>query len=387
MIIVVNTRLLLKNRLEGIGWFTYETQKRITRDHPEHRFIFLFDRPYDPEFIFSENITPVTLWPPTRHPLLWYLWFEFRVPRILRKYKADLFLSTDGYLSRRTLVPQLPVMHDLNFIHRPGGLPRAISTYYNYFFPRFARIARRIATVSAYSAADIAETFRTDPEKIDIVYSGYNQKYRPVEPASQEETRNKYTGGKRYFLYVGALHPRKNIEGLLKAYDEFKQRPDTPEKLVIVGGEMFKTGPIFRIYNKMKFRREVIFTGRIPDEELRLVLGSALALVFVPFFEGFGLPLIEAMGAGVPVICSNTTSLPEIGGDAALYADPRSPSQIADAMERINRNEELRKDLIVRGNARKEIFTWDRTAALLWQSMEKILSEVHHTEEKRVPGR
>ncbi|MBU6205399.1 MAG: glycosyltransferase family 1 protein, partial [Bacteroidetes bacterium] len=99
MNIAVNTRFLLSNKLEGIGWFTYETLKRITRAHPEHQFHFLFDRPYHNEFIFSGNITPHILPPPARHPLLWYWWFEQSVPSVLKKIKADLFLSTDGFLS------------------------------------------------------------------------------------------------------------------------------------------------------------------------------------------------------------------------------------------------------------------------------------------------
>lgn len=375
MVIVVNTRLLLKNRLEGIGWFTYETMKRITREHPEHQFIFLFDRSYDHTFVFSDNVKPVRVLPPARLPLLWFFWFEFRVPAILKKYNADLFLSTDGYLTTRSPVPQLPVMHDLNFMHRPRDLPRWISLYYNHFFPLFARKAIRIATVSAYSKNDITATFGIEPGKIDIVYSGYNQRYTPVSAPDQEKVRRRYTDGNRFFLYVGALHPRKNIEGLLRAFDDFRSRTGSPDKLVVVGGKMFKTGRIFRIFKRMKFRGEVVFTGRIPDEELRLVLGSALALVFVPFFEGFGLPLIEAMGAGVPVIASNTTSLPEVGGDAALYADPESPRQIARAMELISGDETLRKRMIEKGILRKEMFTWDRTAALLWESVRKALEK------------
>ena len=149
---------------------------------------------------------------------------------------------------------------------------------------------------------------------------------------------------------------------------------------------MFKTGRIFRIYSKMKFRDEVIFTGRVPNTELRLILGSALALVFIPFFEGFGLPLIEAMGAGVPVICSDTTSLPEVGGDAALYADPADHSQIAEAMLRISRDDQLRKNLIEKGMQRKDIFTWDRTADLLWESILKATGGNHTSEENKITG-
>jgi glycosyltransferase involved in cell wall biosynthesis len=384
MIIAVNTRLLLPDKLEGIGWFTFETLKRITVKHPEHHFIFIFDRPFSDEFIFSDNITPVVVYPPTRHPLLWYFWFEWRIPSILRKYNCGFFLSPDGYLTTRTNIPQLPVMHDLNFIHRPKGLPWSISKFYNFFFPRYASIAKRIATVSQFSKEDISETFGIGLNNIDVVYSGYNRLYSPVPEDEQAGVRKRITGGEPYFLYVGALHPRKNIEGILLSYDRFRMKSENPVKLVIAGGKMFKTGRIFKTYSKMQFRDEVIFTGRVSNAELRLILGSALALVFIPFFEGFGLPLIEAMGAGVPVICSDTTSLPEVGGDAALYTDPNDHGQIADAMLLISRDELLRRKLIDKGLQRKDIFTWDRTADLLWESILKATGPDRQREEKKI---
>ena len=129
MNIAINTRLLLHNRLEGIGWFTYETLKIITRSHPEHHFIFLFDRPFHEEFIFSDNITPVVLFPQSRHPFLWYWWFEFSVPAALKKHRADIFLSPDGYLSLCAKTPSLPVIHDLNFEHYPEDLPWVVRRY------------------------------------------------------------------------------------------------------------------------------------------------------------------------------------------------------------------------------------------------------------------
>src|SRR5690606_8257814 len=128
-----------KNRLEGIGWFTFETLKRITVAHPEHQFLFIFDRPWAPEFIFSENITPIVAGFPTRHPILWILWFELVIPRVLRKHKADIFFSPDGLLSLRTKVRSIPVIHDISFKHRPKDLPFWPRWYYNYFFPRFAK--------------------------------------------------------------------------------------------------------------------------------------------------------------------------------------------------------------------------------------------------------
>ena len=373
MRIAVNTRLLLKGKLEGIGWFTLETLKRITRNHPEHEFIFIFDRPYNKDYIFAENITPVVIGPQARHPLLFYLWFDFQIPRILKKYKVDLFLSPDGYLSQRTKVPQLAVIHDINFVHRPADLPWLVAKYYNFFFPRFARIAKRIATVSFYSKEDITRSFKVDYDKIDVVYDGINQIFEPISEEEKLMVREKYTKGNEYFLFVGALHPRKNVCGLLKAFDAFKSVNGHSTKLVVVGGEMHKTGEIFETYRNMRYRKDVIFTGRVPTAELHDIFGGALALTFVPFFEGFGIPIVEAMSAGVPVICSNTTSIPEVGGNAVVYADPIKIDQITEAMLKIQEDKELRISLVEKGFVQKTKFSWDETARLLWMSVEKAL--------------
>ena len=370
MIIAVNTRLLIQGKLEGIGWFTRETLSRITCEHPEHQFIFIFDRPFSDEFIFSGNVTPIILSPPTRHPFLWYIWFEFQIPRILKKYKADLFFSPDGYLSLNTRIKQLAAIHDINFAHRPKDLPWLKAKYYNFFFPRFARKAKRIVTVSYFSKEDINRTYKIDNDKIDVVYNGVNTLYTPTSDEEKENTKGKYSGGSDYFLFIGSLHPRKNICGLLRAYDAFRTSVDSEVKLLVVGESMFKTNDIELTYEGMRYKNDVIFTGRLSTEDLHQVLGASLAMTFVPFFEGFGIPVIEAMNAGVPVICSNTTSLPEVGGHAVLYVDPFSMSQIKDAMIRIYQEKELRDVLVSKGFVQKEKFSWDKTAELLWGSIQ-----------------
>lgn len=369
MIIAVNTRLLLPGKLEGIGWFTKETLSRITKSHPEHQFIFIFDRPYSDEFIFSDNITPVILFPPTRHPVLWFIWFELQIPKLLKKYKADLFFSPDGYLSLTTGVKQLAAIHDINFAHRPKDLPWLKAKYYNYFFPRFASKAKRIVTVSDYSKKDIHQTYQVPNDKIDVVYNGVNILYMPLQEEEKIKVKAKYSQGSDYFLFIGSLHPRKNIVGLLKAFDDFRQSVGSDIKLLIVGESMFKTQEIEQTYQLMRFKSEVIFTGRVSSDALRQILGSSLALTFVPFFEGFGIPVVEAMSAGIPVICSNTTSLPEVGGDAVIYVDPNQADQLMDAMKQIYQNKELRQSLIASGLVQKEKFSWDKTAQLLWQSI------------------
>ncbi|MDP2114838.1 MAG: glycosyltransferase family 1 protein [Bacteroidota bacterium] len=370
MIIAVNTRLLIHGKLEGIGWFTFETLSRITRDHPEHQFLFVFDRPFSPEFIFSGNVTPIVLSPSTRHPVLWYIWFELQIPRILKKYNADLFFSPDGYLSLNTNVKQLAAIHDINFAHRPKDLPWLKAKYYNYFFPLFARKAQRIVTVSSFSKEDIHKTYNIENDKIDVVYNGINTLYTPTSEGERLIAKAKYSDGKDYFLFIGSLHPRKNITGLLLAYDAFRSSIESDVKLLIVGESMFKTRDIELTFEGMRFMSDVVFTGRLGNEALHQVWGASLALTFVPFFEGFGIPVIEAMNVGVPVICSNTTSLPEVGGDAVLYVNPFDVSEITDAMVRLYQDKELRESLIEKGFRQKEKFSWDKTADLLWRSIE-----------------
>jgi len=375
MLIAVNTRLLQKGKLEGIGWFTRETLARITQNHPEHRFLFLFDRPYADEFIFSDNVTPLVISPPTRHPLLWYVWFEWMIPRVLKKYKADLFLSPDGYLSLNTKVKQLAVIHDINFVHRPKDLPWLMANYCNFFFPKFARRACRIATVSNYSKADISQTYRVNSDLIDVVYNGVNERYQPTSEEEKERARQQFTGGNPYFLYIGALHPRKNIDGLLRAYEAFRRTGSPEVKLVIAGSKLFKTAEIRKTLERTRFKADVIFTGRLSVEDLHQLLGGALALTFVSFFEGFGIPVLEAMLAGVPVICSNTTALPEVGGEAALFVDPFDEQQITAAMKRIANDKNLRAELIAKGQVQQQKFSWDQTASRLWESMQQCLND------------
>lgn len=372
--IAVNTRLLIKNRLDGIGRFSFETLKRITRQHPEHHFIFLFDRPYDNEFIFSDNITPIILHPQARHPVLFCLWFEISVANTLNKLKPDLFLSPDGYLSLRSNCKSLSVIHDINFAHYPGDLPFVVRKYYNYFFPRFAHKATRIATVSEYSKDDICSTYEINENTVDVVYNGSGEKFVPLEYSAHHKVKEKYTGGFDYFLFVGSLHPRKNISRLLQAFDAFKKAKENKIKLLIVGDKYWWNDEMENAYKEMEFKNHVVFTGRLNDDELTLVYGAAFALTYFPYFEGFGIPVLEAMSCDVPVVCSDTTSMPEIADRAALFANPFSVDDIKDALLKITFDEKLRRELIQKGRLRKQYFSWDRTADLLWQSVKKAIN-------------
>ncbi len=360
--------------MEGIGYFTYESFRRIVKAHPEHEFIFIFDRPYDESFIFSENITPVVASPPARHPLLWYLWYEHSLPRVFKKTKADLFIGTDGYLSVASKIKTLSVFHDINFEHYPEDVPFFNRLFYRHYFPIYAQTAARIAAVSEFTKNDVVEKYKIDARKIDIVYNGVSEQFNPLSAAEITQVRNKFTQGQPYFLFVGSLHQRKNISNMLKAFDEYKKSASSPVKMVLAGAKRWWTDEMEKTLEQMQFKSDVIFTGRVSFDDLCKITSGALAMTYVSTFEGFGIPIIEAMRSGVPVITSNVTSMPEVAGNAALLCDPFSVSSIAESMMKIANDEQLRKTLIEAGLKRQNDFSWDKTAVQLWNSIEKTIS-------------
>jgi glycosyltransferase involved in cell wall biosynthesis len=363
--IAINTRFLLPDKLEGFGWYTYEVVKRLVALHPDVQFFFFFDRAYDKKFIFGPNVTPVVLKPQARHPILFKLWFDVAVKRALKKYQIDLFFSPDGYLSLTTDVPQVAVIHDLNFVHYPQDIPRKHRGYLLRNFPEFARKAHHIVTVSNYSKADLIQTYGIASENITVGYNGAADWFQPVESERQEVIRTKYASGLPYFLSVGALHPRKNIVRLLQAFDAFKAQSGSETQLVIVGDSYYWSAEMKKTLETMRFKDAVRFTGHVQPEELVGLYGSARALVFVSYFEGFGIPLVEAMRCGCPVIAGNRTSLPEVVGDAGKLVDPFQVTEITDAMMELDANTDLRESYIQRGYAQSEKFTWDRTAEVV----------------------
>jgi glycosyltransferase involved in cell wall biosynthesis len=371
MIIVVNTRFLIRDKLEGYGFFLFETLRRITQGHPMHRFIFVFDRPFDPQFIFSNNIECVVAGPPARHPLLWKVWYDWKLPNILKKYKADLFLSMDGFCSLRTQVPQCLVIHDLAFRHYPAFNKTSHRWFYRRYTGRFIRKAKMIATVSEFSKKDIIDLYPAAHDRVDVIYSGVREIFRPITGDEKELIKSKYANGKEFFLYTGAIHPRKNLVGLLKAFSLFKKRQQSGMKLVLAGRLAWKNDAFLGLLQTYKYRDDVIMTGYLEDEELARLTGSAYAMVYPSFFEGFGVPVLEGMRAGIPVITSSGTAMEEIAQGAAILADPANHTAIAEQMMRIFKDETLRNNLIERGKRVATNYNWDKTAELLWKTIMK----------------
>ena len=369
MKIAINARMLKSSPDDGISRFTYEVVKRITVNNPSHKFVLIFDKDFDSSLLFSSNTEGIVIKPSTRHPLLWYYWHEWKLPPVLLKTESDLFLSPDGIISLRSSIPSIPVIHDINFYHRPKDVPLDKSLYYRYFFRKFAKKAVRIITVSDFSKNDISSYLGIRPESIDVAYNGVSEYFTPSPLSESEVYRKNLTGGNPYLLFVGNFSPRKNIPGLIKAYNHFRSSSQFNHKLVLTGGKLFLNHETNTFIKNSPWLSDIILTGSMPHEELRLLYSSATALVFVPWFEGFGIPAAEAMRCGLPVILSETTSLPEIGGDAAIFVNPGNTTEISNAMVKVISDDSVRKSMIVKGLIESQKFTWDNCAESVWKSV------------------
>ena len=370
MRIAINTRLLVRGKMDGIGWFTYETTRRLVGEHPEHTFYLLFDRQPDPMFLFGghDNVVPLVLCPPARHPILWWMFFEGAVSMTLRRYKIDLYVTPDGFMPLHSKVPTLSVIHDINFEHANDNLRPSHQRYMTRFFPRFARKATRIATVSEYSKQDIAATYGIDSKNIDVVYDGAHDGYRPHSEEEKAAIRQRFTGGKPYLIFISTILKRKNLANLLLAFERVKETDTRDLKLVVVGSRVWWQDELAAAYDGMRHKDDVLMHGHVEPGELAALLSASEALVYPSYFEGFGIPILEAMYAETAVIASRTTSMPEVGGDAVLYIDPASSDDIAHAINRLQ-EPRVREALIEKGRSQRTKFSWDRTANLLWQSM------------------
>ena len=205
-----------------------------------------------------------------------------------------------------------------------------------------------------------------------MIYNGVRNSFRPLGADEREAIKHQYTGGAEYFMYGGAIHPRKNLITLLKAFSLFKKRQQTGMKLVIAGRLAWHFSSFLESLKSYKYRKDVILTGYLPNDEFSRLTAAAYAMVYPSLFEGFGLPVIEAMRAEVPVITSSGTAMEEIAGDAALFANPHEQQSIASQMMLLYKDEQLRKQLIEKGRKRSLDFSWDKAAIKFWDVLMEL---------------
>ncbi|HSP97720.1 MAG TPA: glycosyltransferase family 1 protein, partial [Candidatus Dormibacteraeota bacterium] len=279
----------------------------------------------------------------------------------LARHRPDAFLSPDGFLSLRTDVPTLLVVHDVSF-ERFAGLPVSQRLYCRAMTRAWTRKAARIATVSEFSKRELMQAYGVAADRIDVIPNGVGRAFHPRGEDEQRAVRDRYAGGAEYLLHLGAIHPRKNVATLLRAFDRFKGRSRRPTKLLLAGRLAWQYRDVLRAHAAMEHRDDVVFLGYVPAADVPPLLASSLALVCVSLYEGFGLPVVEAMASAVPVVASRAAAFDEVAGDAALLVDPHDADAIAGALEQVASSADLRADLARRGGARARRYDWDATA-------------------------
>ncbi len=368
MRIGINARFLIKDQLEGIGWYSYHVLRNIVLNHPEHEYYFFFDRKPDPSFLFNFSVKPVVLFPQARHPFLWYCWFEFSVPAAIKKYKIDLFFSPDGYASLSTGIPQFIVVHDLAYYHYPEQVPYLVRKYYQLFVPKQLLKATHLFAVSEATKMDLIRQFPFTENKISIAYNGVRSEFKPLTEIEIDNVKKEFAGGKDYFLFVGAIHPRKNIANLISAFDLFKKSSSSGLTLLIVGRKAWLTQETESALQKAQFKNDIQFYPYVDTQTLAKVTAAAFYAINPSLLEGFGVPVLEALYCDVPVMVSDRFSLPEIAGPGAITFNPEDINQIAHAMLRcvtdLNRN-----DRIAMGRLHRSRFDWQITSELIYRRM------------------
>ncbi len=301
---------------------------------------------------------------------------QLRVPMCLRREGIDLFHAPHYVLPPLTPCKTIVTIHDCIHLRFPQYLPNRLAYAYARTSLWLAtHRSNRILTVSAASKRDILKYFHVPPEKIDVIYNAIDERFGEApDPQEIAHVRERYQLDDRFVLYAGNIKPHKNLERLIEAFFTLRKSGFEQVKLLIIGDEISKYATLRRAVHKYKLHKHVRFFGFVPDKTLAILYRLADVFVFPSLYEGFGLPPLEAMASGTPVITSNVSSLPEVVGDAALLIDPYDPEAIAEAIRRVLSEPALRSDLRERGFRRVREFSWERSVSRVRDIYEEVLA-------------
>jgi glycosyltransferase involved in cell wall biosynthesis len=341
----------------GIGTYIRNLIRYLARLDRDTEFVLLC-RPEDRQALASvgENFRPI---PQTAAN---YSFAEqVRIPLALRRERIRLFHAPHYVLPPLVGCPSVVTIHDCIHLMFPQYLPNRLAYHYaRASISLAARRATRVLTVSESSKRDILRFVDAPPEKIDVIYNAYDERFA-VEPLEEDviRVRERYQLHDEFVLYAGNVKPHKNLERLIQAFNLVRARGLDQLKLVLIGDEISKYAVLRRAVHQHQLHKYVRFLGYLPEETLAVMYRLAGVFVFPSLYEGFGLPPLEAMASGTPVVTSNVSSLPEVAGDAAVLVDPYDPNAIADGIYRVLTDEALRRDLRQKGLARARQFSWE----------------------------
>ena len=341
----------------GIGTYIRNLLRQLARLDRDTEFVVLC-RPQDAESLASlgGNFRPIV-----ETAANYSLGEQLRIPLALRREGVTLFHAPHYVLPPLVRCRSVVTIHDCIHLMFPQYLPNRMALAYARTSIRLAaRRATRVLTVSESSKRDILRFVDTEPDKIDVIYNAYDARFG-VEPREEDvvRVRERYQLHDEFVLYAGNVKPHKNLERLIEAFERVRRRGLDHLKLVMIGDEISKYAALRRAVHRHQLHKHVRFLGYLPEETLAVMYRLAGVFVFPSLYEGFGLPPLEAMASGTPVVTSNVSSLPEVAGEAAILVDPYDPDAIADGIERVLTDETVRRELRRKGVARANQFSWE----------------------------
>lgn len=361
MIIGIDASRANKPKKTGVEWYSYHLIEEFKKLDRRNQYFLYTNKPLaDALKICPSNFKEIVLkWPIPRSWTIGRLSWEMK----FGKYRPDVLFVPAHTLPLLNPKKSIVTIHDIGFEHFPEAYHWADKLYHKLIIQIIKRAASKIITVSEFTKRDIIQTYKIPAEKIFVVHNGYdNKKYKP-QLDTREILKNKYQIDFPYILFVGRLELKKNIPRLVEAFGQFKiQHPDSKHKLVLVGTKGLTFSLVENQIKKYNLAKDIVLPGWVSDEDLPLFHSNAEVFAFPSLFEGFGIPVLEAMACGCPVICSNTTSLPEVAEKAALMFDPLKTEEILAALEQVIFNQELRSKLIAAGLERAREFSWEKAA-------------------------
>lgn len=352
--------------------FGREVFSRLVNLIPEDEWVVVVDG-RNAILPFSLPRTEVVKIPFSSHnPLGMLLYLEYWLPRIAREKQAEAFFSPDGWSPLSLKIPVVPVIHDINFERRPEWIARHWRHLYRYYFPRLAKRARHVFTVSEFSRRELMEMYHLRSSSITITPNAPSSIFRQLTEEEIQQARNRFSDGKPYLLVPTSLHPRKNVYNVLRAYQKALCKKHDLPLLLFTGGKLWSNNRLSKEIQHLQRVGKIKMGGVFTEADMALAVGGAEAVVYLSLYEGFGLPVVEAQAAGVPVLTSSTSALPEVGGDGCLYADPENPEEISNKIVALCCDKELRESLVERGLKNIERFSWDKTAQVLASTLKSL---------------
>ncbi|MGG9961865.1 glycosyltransferase family 4 protein [Ferruginibacter sp. SUN106] len=369
MVIAVNTSFTTSHFSDSN--FIFECFSRLAQQFPQHRFIYIADKGFDEKHLTSKNISTVIIGATAKNLLLLQYQLNYKIPAVLRRHKADVFVSAGGYCSLRTKVPQCIIVNELSFLHHPELYTKSWCRFYKNNTLQFLTKAKAIVTTSQFSKQQITDTYTIAGDKVGVAYYGVNENFKPVSWQEKEVIKATYAEGLEYFLYSGPIHPQQNLITLLKAFSFFKKRQKSNMQLIIASTAAVTDKELIKSLGSFKYRNEAKVIDQLPAATIAKITAAAYALVYPSVYESFAGAVTEAMQTDVPVITGNSAAIKEICGDAAVYINPKDFNDVADKMMLLFKDENKRNELIAKSSKQVELYNWAATAATIWQSVLK----------------